>query len=64
MIVAYAIWARMTDRIKMALIMAATLLLAVGAYIFYSPFQTCMRAERGTGIPEMDAASMCKGSGY
>jgi len=37
----------MTDRIKVALILAAAILIAVGAYIYFSPYQSCLRDLRG-----------------
>lgn len=33
----------MNDNIKVALILAATVIICVGLWIYFSPFHTCMR---------------------
>ena len=37
----------MSDNVKIALIASVALLIAVGAWIYFSPFQTCVRATTG-----------------
>lgn len=37
----------MSDRIKVALILAGAILVATGAYIYFSPYQSCLRDLRG-----------------
>jgi hypothetical protein len=36
---------RVSDGVKIALILSATVLIAVSAWIYFSPFQTCVRAQ-------------------
>ena len=57
----------MTDRIKMALIVAGAILISVGAYIYFSPYQSCLRSlhAKEQNIPLIDSIlrQMCSQQG-
>jgi hypothetical protein len=40
----------MNDRIKLALIAAGTVLIAVAALVHFSPYQSCIRGVEGTPV--------------
>lgn len=49
----------MTDGNKRALIVAAGIVAAVALYIYFSPYQSCVRAMEGDGAAQSLAASVC-----
>ena len=40
----------MSPQVKAALIIAGAIIVGISLWIFFSPFQTCMRAEGGGAI--------------
>ena len=40
----------MTPQVKAALIIAGAIIIATALWIYFSPFQTCMRLEHGTFV--------------
>ena len=48
----------MNDGVKIALIAAAGLIVAVCLYIYFSPYQTCVRATTSEGTVTEAAAQM------
>ncbi len=49
----------MSDTIKMALILAGALIVCVAAYIYFSPYQTCVRDSTGGGWDDAMAHRYC-----
>ncbi len=50
----------MNDNVKIAAaILAAGLVVAVGIYVYFSPYNTCVRAYTSTGTTEKAANFIC-----
>ena len=48
----------MNNPVKAALIVAVAIVLAVILYIFFSPYQTCVRNYKGTLVAELVCAKL------
>ena len=49
----------MTDAVKISLIAAAGVLIAVSLYIYFSPYHSCVRAIKAGGAEESQANFQC-----
>lgn len=50
----------MSEQVKMGLIIAAAIVIAAAAYIYFSPYQSCVRARMDGGtIHRYDAQIAC-----
>lgn len=49
----------MSDGVKIGLLIAAAALVATVLYIYFSPYQTCIRTLKGRGFASDDAAMNC-----
>ena len=53
----------MNNQVKAALIIGGSILVAIGLWIYFSPYQTCVRAEydRGSDRAEIRCAAVVSG---
>jgi hypothetical protein len=50
---------RMSDRVKIAAIAATAAVVAVGVFVYFSPYHSCSRAARDKGYEAHEAALYC-----
>jgi len=51
----------MNDMVKVALIIAVAIVAAVGIYVYFSPYQTAMRACMSDGMSELQCMVILRG---
>ncbi len=56
----------MNDKVKIAIILAVAIITATAIYVFFSPYQSCVRNYTKTpnNIPEVICARITSGKGY
>lgn len=52
----------MNNTIKAALIVGAAIVLAIGLYVYFSPYQSCMRENMSDGRDRGVVSLICKNS--